>query len=166
MDGTEHAGRMSRRQFLGRGAVLALSLGLLRIEAAPAAATTSASAAATEAAAPVYSSWQDLYRKSWKWDRVVYSSHGRANCMSACSWSVFVKDGLVWREEQNAVYDAAEESVPDFNPRGCQKGGCYSHLMYEPSRLMHPIQRAGERGSGKWKRVSWDDGARRRSPTR
>jgi nitrate reductase alpha subunit len=76
--------------------------------------------------------------------------------MSACSWSVFVKDGLVWREEQNAVYDAAEESVPDFNPRGCQKGGCYSHLMYEPSRLMHPIQRAGERGSGKWKRVSWD----------
>ena len=56
MDGMEHAGRMSRRQFLGRGAVLALSLGLLRIEAASAAATTSAATAATEAAAPVYAS--------------------------------------------------------------------------------------------------------------
>ena len=157
MEGTAHPGRMSRRQFLGRGAVLALSLGLLRIGPAPAAAAATASAAPAEAAAPAYASWQDLYRKSWKWDRVVFSSHGRANCMSACSWSVFVKDELVWREEQNAVYEAAEASVPDFNPRGCQKGGCYSHLMYEPSRLLHPIQRAGERGSGKWKRVSWDD---------
>ena len=75
MDDTAHAGGMSRRQFLGRGAVLALSLGLLRIEPAPAAAATSGSAAATEVAAPAYSSWQDLYRKSWNWDRVVYSSH-------------------------------------------------------------------------------------------
>ncbi len=106
MDDTANAGGMSRRQFLGRGAVLALSLGLLRIAPVDASAATSTSAAAAEAAAPAYSSWQDLYRTSWKWDRVVYSSHGRANCMSACSWSVFVKDGLVWREEQNAVYDA------------------------------------------------------------
>ena len=29
--------------------------------------------------------------------------------------------------------------------------------MYEPSRLLHPIRRAGERGAGKWKRISWDD---------
>ena len=145
--------KISRREFLGGSAVLALSLGLLRVAPASAAdAGTTPPASAT----PAYSDWQDLYRKRWKWDRIVYSSHGRANCMSACSWSVFVKDGLVWREEQNAVYGAAE-GAPDFNPRGCQKGGCYSHLMYEPSRLLHPIRRAGERGAGKWKRISWDE---------
>ena len=146
---------MNRREFLGRSAVVALSLGLLRIAPAQAAAAAS-SAAAPAAAAPVYSAWQDLYRKRWVWDRVVHSSHGRANCISTCSWNVFVKGGLVWREEQNSVYEAAE-GVPDFNPRGCQKGGCYSHLMYEQTRLLHPIRRVGERGAGKWKRVSWDE---------
>jgi DMSO reductase family type II enzyme molybdopterin subunit len=143
---------MNRREFLGRSALLALSLQFLRFAPGEASAETTASRPA-----PGYGSWQDLYRERWKWDRVVYSSHGRANCISACSWSVFVKDGLVWREEQNAIYEASEPGVPDFNPRGCQKGGCYSHLMYEPSRLLHPIRRVGERGSGKWKRVSWDE---------
>ena len=101
--------KMNRREFLSGSAALALSLGLLRVAPASAAdAGTTPPASAT----PAYSDWQDLYRKRWKWDRIVYSSHGRANCMSACSWSVFVKDGLVWREEQNAVYGAAE-GAPD-----------------------------------------------------
>ncbi len=50
-----------------------------------------------------------------------------------------------------------EPGVPDFNPRGCQKGACYTHLMYEPSRVLHPLRRVGERGSGSWKRMSWDE---------
>ena len=47
--------------------------------------------------------------------------------------------------------------MPDFNPRGCQKGACYTQLMYEASRITHPLRRVGERGSGSWKRVSWDE---------
>jgi DMSO reductase family type II enzyme molybdopterin subunit len=69
---------------------------------------------------------------------------------------VFVKQGIAWREEQNAIY-AASEGVPDFNPRGCQKGACYTDLMYEASRITHPLKRVGERGSRKWKRISWDE---------
>ena len=68
-----------------------------------------------------------------------------------------MKDGIVWREEQNAIYEPSEPGVPDFNPRGCQKGACYTTCMYEPSRLLHPLKRVGERGSGKWKRISWDE---------
>ncbi|UCE85711.1 MAG: molybdopterin-dependent oxidoreductase, partial [Deltaproteobacteria bacterium] len=68
-----------------------------------------------------------------------------------------VKDGVAWREEQNAIYEASEPGVPDFNPRGCQKGACYTDLMYEPSRVLYPLKRVGERGSRKWKRISWDD---------
>ncbi len=31
----------------------------------------------------------------------------------------------------DANYEAPEEGVPDFNPRGCQKGGCYTEVMYD-----------------------------------
>jgi DMSO reductase family type II enzyme molybdopterin subunit len=44
-----------------------------------------------------------------------------------------------------------------MNPRGCQKGACYSDLMYAESRIVYPLKRAGKRGDGKWKRISWDD---------
>ena len=104
-----------------------------------------------------YDDWSDIYREQWKWDKVAKSSHSRANCFSACSWNLFVKDGIVWREEQNAVYSASRKGVPDFNPRGCQKGACHSDLHHAASRLLHPIKRVGERGEGKWKRISWDD---------
>lgn len=109
------------------------------------------------AAAPHYEGTNDLWRRHWQWDRVVHSSHARANCISACSWNVFVKDGIAWREEQNAIYTASEPGVPDFNPRGCQKGACYTDLMTEASRILHPLQRVGPRGSGRWKRIGWDE---------
>ncbi|MBW2402050.1 MAG: molybdopterin-dependent oxidoreductase, partial [Deltaproteobacteria bacterium] len=104
-----------------------------------------------------YDDWRDLYREKWTWDRVAKSSHNRANCFSACSWNLFVKDGIVWREEQNAVYDASRGGLPDFNPRGCQKGACHSDLEQSEARILHPLRRVGERGEGKWKRISWDE---------
>lgn len=104
-----------------------------------------------------YRSWEDLYRKKWQWDSVARSSHF-VNCwyQAHCSWNVYVKDGIVWREEQAADYPQTRPGLPDFNPRGCQKGACTSERMYDPSRLKFPLKRAGERGSGKWQRISWD----------
>jgi len=110
------------------------------------------------AALPGYRTWEDLYRQKWTWDRVVHSTHNRANCMSACAWNVYVKDGIVWREEQSQTYDeGGRGGAPDFFPRGCQKGAGYSKLMVTPQRLRFPLERVGERGSGQWKRISWDD---------
>ena len=43
---------------------------------------------------------------------------------------------------------ADQPDVPDFNPRGCQKGACYSDRMHDGSRLLHPMKRVGERGAG------------------
>ena len=150
----------SRRQFVIGGTVgaAAVGLGLWRLRSKTAVPGTPGTTPKTVVAAPVaYDGFEDLYRGRWTWDNVVHTSHARANCISACSWNVFVKDGLAWREEQNAIYEASEPGVPDFNPRGCQKGACYTHLMYEPSRVLHPLRRVGERGAGSWKRVSWDD---------
>ncbi len=104
-----------------------------------------------------YNDFSDVYREQWKWDKVVKGTHTRANCISACSWDVYVKDGIAWREEQNAIYEAPRPDVPDMNPRGCQKGACYTSLQLSEARVVHPLKRMGERGEGKWKRISWDE---------
>ena len=100
--------------------------------------------------------WEDLYRQRWRWDHVAKGSHGWLNCRSACEWDLYVKNGIVVREEQTAQYEASEPGVPDFNPRGCQKGACYTEVMYGPSRLLSPMKRVGERGSGQWQKITWD----------
>ncbi len=150
--------RLSRRTFLRGAGVAALTLTLSSLQLG---CEQEQSAQAPEgspgaAAIPSYRTWEDVFRQRWSWDRVVKNTHIRVNCIAACSWNIFVKDGMVWREEQNAVYEPPHPGVPDMNPRGCQKGGCYSQLMYEPSRLKYPVRRAGERGSGRWQRLDWD----------
>ncbi|KUJ86775.1 MAG: DMSO reductase family type II enzyme, molybdopterin subunit [Halomonas sp. 54_146] len=102
-----------------------------------------------------YRSWEDLYRNEWTWDSVGHAAHC-INCMGNCAWNVYVKDGIVIREEQIAKYPQVNPNVPDANPRGCQKGAIHSTAMYEADRLRYPLKRAGERGEGKWQRISWD----------
>ena len=99
-----------------------------------------------------------LRRRKWDWDRVVKASH-QSNCgiQRACNMNLYVKDGVVLREEQAANYPAPNDpDTPDFNPRGCQKGVCYAQRMYDPTRVKYPMKRVGERGEGKWRRTSWD----------
>jgi DMSO reductase family type II enzyme molybdopterin subunit len=150
---------LTRRTFLGAGAAATLTLVNLDFMYLGAGAHTAHAQAGTAAqpSVPDYRQWEDVYRQEWTWDRVVKGTHIRANCIAACSWNLFVKDGVVWREEQNTIYQPSHPTVPDMNPRGCQKGGCYSQLMYEPSRLKYPVRRSGERGSGRWERRSWDE---------
>ncbi|NMG56002.1 molybdopterin-dependent oxidoreductase [Aromatoleum aromaticum] len=109
-------------------------------------------------AVPLYTSWKDVYRSQWTWDKVVRSTH-HLNCwfQAHCSWDVYVKDDIVYREEQAGEYEQVNAELPDYNPRGCQKGGCFSERMYDPSRITHPLRRVGPRGGGKWERVSWDE---------
>ena len=103
-----------------------------------------------------YRKWEDLYRKQWNWDKVVRSTHS-ANCTGSCSWNVFVRDGIMIREEQAADFPRINEELPDYNPRGCQKGGCFVEYVYGAQRLKHPLIRVGARGEGKWRQVSWDE---------
>ena len=151
---------ISRRSFLvGTGAGAAgLALGLQRLRQCGAATSpVTAGPAPTSLVEPIaYGDFTDLWRQRWTWDHVAKGTHTRANCISACSWNVFVKDGVVWREEQDAVYEPPREDVPDFNPRGCQKGACYSDLQASGSRVLYPLKRIGPRGAGQWKRISWD----------
>ena len=105
---------------------------------------------------PVYTGWQDLYRKKWDWDAVFWGTHCVDCYPGNCPMRVYVKDGIVWREEQSGSFDTIQQGVPDFNPMGCQKGASWSQSLYGPDRVMYPLKRAGERGEGKWNRVTWD----------
>ncbi len=103
-----------------------------------------------------YRGWEDFYRKIWTWDKVVRSTHS-ANCTGSCSWKVYVRNGVMVREEQASDYPRISKDLPDYNPRGCQKGGCFVEYVYSPQRLRFPLIRTGARGEGKWRRASWDE---------
>lgn len=153
---------LSRRQFIALSAVGAIGVAAVGLpiyhfryglrHPRP----TGAQHAATRTT-PALGSWQDLYRERWTWDHIARGTHGWLNCRSACNWNIYVKKGVVVREEQAANYESSEPGiVPDFNPRGCQKGACYTEVMYGPSRLTVPLKRVGERGSGQWQKISWE----------
>ncbi len=95
----------------------------------------------------------------FEWDKCAWGTH-RVNCYpGSCPFRVYAKDGIVLREEISCTYPEftdAEHRVPDYNPRGCQKGYQHSRAMYGPDRLLYPMKRVGERGSGKWQRIEWD----------
>ena len=152
-------GAITRRSFI-TGSSAALALSLLQLRAHAGSDGTSSTAPSIPPAA-AYRGFQDVYRQSWAWDHIGKSTHF-VNCwfQRGCSWNVYVKDGLVWREEQTAAYPQTNQEVPDFNPRGCNKGACYSDRMYDASRVTHPLKRVGKRGGGKWKRVSWQQAMR------
>ncbi len=148
--------KMSRRDFLRTSGLTVLVLGMSSLTGKPAEAGPASAAQASTVSPASYGDWRDVYIEKWTWDKVVRCSHTRVNCISTCAWNVYVKDGIVWREEQAQSYDhGGRAGAPDFFPRGCQKGACYSNQMHNPSRLRYPLKRVGERGSGMWKRVTW-----------
>ncbi|MBI5504347.1 MAG: molybdopterin-dependent oxidoreductase [Deltaproteobacteria bacterium] len=100
--------------------------------------------------------WADAYRNKWKWDRVAWGSHNVDCYPSGCPLHVYVKDGKILREEQAGILPQIEAGIPDMNPMGCQKGACWSQLLDAPDRVLYPMRRSGERGDGKFERVSWE----------
>ena len=54
--------------------------------------------------------------------------------------------------ELAAVYGGDRDAAG----RLCSKGNSGLRALYDPDRLKSPMVRVGERGSGKWKAISWD----------
>ncbi|GAB4322060.1 MAG: hypothetical protein Kow0010_02640 [Dehalococcoidia bacterium] len=99
------------------------------------------------------------YRERWEWDEVRWASHCIDCYPGNCPMRVYLKDGKVVREESAAVFPVYEEGVPDMNPMGCQKGVGWSRMVKGDERVLYPLKRVGERGSGRWERISWDQAA-------
>ncbi len=79
--------------------------------------------------------------------RTACPGHCPAN---SCGILAHVKQGRVTKLEP------ADFPEPEFK-RICLKGLSYTELLYHPDRLQYPLRRVGERGEGKWERVSWDE---------
>jgi DMSO reductase family type II enzyme molybdopterin subunit len=92
-----------------------------------------------------------------EWDEAHFGTHC-VNCVPGdCPIYVLVKDGKVVREEAAGVREPVEPGVPDMNPMICQKGLAWSLEMEAPDRIEYPLRRAGERGEGRWERISWEE---------
>ncbi|HWB83241.1 MAG TPA: nitrate reductase subunit alpha [Bryobacteraceae bacterium] len=84
--------------------------------------------------------WEEFYRNRWQHDKVVRSTHG-VNCTGGCSWMIYVKNGIVTWEMQALDYPRLENSLPLYEPRGCQRGIVYSWYVYSPLRIKYPYLR-------------------------
>ena len=86
-----------------------------------------------------------------KFIRVGCPSH---NCGGRCLLRVHVKDGLITRIETD---DRPNDTVADPQLRACIRGRSYRHRQHHKDRLKYPLKRVGERGSGQFERISWDE---------
>ena len=63
------------------------------------------------------------------------------HCHMGCPLSVKVENGKIIK----------------ISGYSCEKGEHAAEVIYHPGRLMYPLKRVGERGEGKWERISWDE---------
>ena len=71
-------------------------------------------------------------------------------CTTHCGIVGWVQDGRVRLIEGNPL---------DPNTQGtiCSKANGMISATEQPDRLLYPMRRTGPRGSGRWKRISWDE---------
>lgn len=74
----------------------------------------------------------------------------RGNCNQGCFLDLHVRDGKLVRVTNGEFLD------PQYN-RICFKGMSLPQRVYNPDRIKYPMRRVGERGSGEWERISWDE---------
>ncbi|MBI4287664.1 MAG: molybdopterin-dependent oxidoreductase [Chloroflexi bacterium] len=72
-----------------------------------------------------------------------------SHCGGSCILRVHIKNGTITHIET----DNGEE--PQY--RACLRCRAYRQRVYHPERLLYPLKRVGERGEGKFQRVSWDE---------
>jgi thiosulfate reductase/polysulfide reductase chain A len=78
------------------------------------------------------------------------------NQFSACDMC-FNKCGLIARVE-NGVVKKLDPNPKSLKSRGmlCARGNAGVKQLYDPDRLKYPLLRTGQRGEGKWQRLSWE----------
>lgn len=76
------------------------------------------------------------------------------DCQDGCSWVAHVEHGRVVRVEGAAGHPVTRGML-------CAKVRDFEQRAYAPNRLLHPLLRDGPKGSGQFRRISWDEAAAR-----
>lgn len=71
-------------------------------------------------------------------------------CHGGCGVKVFIDNGKLVKIE-------GDEDHPYLQGRLCPRALALTQYVYHPDRLTYPLKRVGERGEGKWQRISWDE---------
>ncbi len=71
-------------------------------------------------------------------------------CGMVCGLLAHVKDGVLTKVEPADMPDPRHRHI-------CARGLASMKMVYHPDRLKYPMKRVGERGEGKWQRISWDE---------
>jgi anaerobic selenocysteine-containing dehydrogenase len=72
-------------------------------------------------------------------------------CMGGCGILVRVIDGWAVNITGNPLHPVNRGSI-------CPKGIAGLQGLYDPDRIRSPLKRVGNRGEGKWKPITWDEG--------
>lgn len=93
--------------------------------------------------------------RKWTWEeqgmRVVRSiSRSAPGCHEGCGVFLYVKDGKLVKVE-------GDPDFPHNLGRLCPRCLAIPQVIYHPDRLKYPLKRAGERGEGKWERITWEE---------
>jgi len=89
--------------------------------------------------------------------KVTSCSH---DCGGRCVLVCHLQDGIVTRisTDDGSLLDTYGLDTPEVPQiRACLRGRSYRKRLYSPYRLKYPMKRIGERGEGKFKRISWDE---------
>ncbi|RJR29899.1 MAG: nitrate reductase [Desulfobacteraceae bacterium] len=70
-------------------------------------------------------------------------------CINRCSLIAKVQNGIVTKLDPNPDYPKSRGML-------CAKGNAGIKQLYDPDRLKVPLLRKGERGEGRWERLTWD----------
>jgi anaerobic dimethyl sulfoxide reductase subunit A len=73
------------------------------------------------------------------------------DCGGRCPLKLHVKDNRIIRVEGDDIPDT------DAQLRTCLRCRAYRKYIHHPNRLMYPQKRVGEKGEGKFDRISWDE---------
>lgn len=71
-------------------------------------------------------------------------------CFLGCGILIHLEDGRPVRIE-------GDPDSPVNEGKLCTKGLASLEYLHSPDRLKHSLKRVGERGEGKWQRISWDE---------
>jgi anaerobic selenocysteine-containing dehydrogenase len=72
------------------------------------------------------------------------------DCPDTCSLLTTVEDGIAVKVQGNPDHRHTHGVL-------CTKVSRYTERTYHPERVLHPLRRSGPKGSGQFKRVSWDE---------
>jgi len=89
--------------------------------------------------------------------KVTSCSH---DCGGRCVLVAHLEDGIVTRisTDDGSLLDTYGLDTPEVPQiRACLRGRSYRKRLYSPYRLKYPMKRIGERGEGKFKRITWDE---------